>query len=164
VAAVSILAAAGMVLVGLWRGQSLGAGGVLGLVSLGLALLLVVVLANLLALFLRDFAAPVQIAQGVSSAEAMRLVWALVRLYPAAFALYVLLKIVFAVILAMALMIAACFTCCCALLPVVTQTLFQPFFYFERAWSVCLLRPMGYDLMGAAGENSGAGAVQEPTW
>jgi hypothetical protein len=28
------------------------------------------------------------------------------------------------------------------------QTLFQPLFHFERAWSVFLLRQMGYELPG----------------
>ena len=162
VAVVSVLAAAGMLLVGLWRGRSLGVGAVVGLVFLGLALLLVVALANLLALALRDFAAPIQLARNVSCGDAMRLLRDLVKLAPAAFALYVLLKIVYAVTLGMALIVAACVTCCCALLPVVTQTLFQPLFYFERAWSVCLLRMMGYDLLGGAATSDGA--AQEPTW
>jgi len=38
-------------------------------------------------------------------------------------------------------------TCCCILLPVVTQTALQPLFFFERAWSLYLLRQMGYDLV-----------------
>jgi hypothetical protein len=28
------------------------------------------------------------------------------------------------------------------------QTVFQPFFFFERAWSVVLLRQMGHDVAG----------------
>jgi len=31
---------------------------------------------------------------------------------------------------------------------VVTQTVLQPLFFFERAWSLHLLRQMGYDLIG----------------
>jgi len=52
--------------------------------------------------------------------------------------------------LGMDVAIAACLTCCCALLPVVMQTALQPLFYFERAWSLFLLRQLGYDLVSAA--------------
>jgi len=48
-------------------------------------------------------------------------------------------------------MIAACLTCCCVLLPVVMQTALQPLFYFERAWSLFLLRQLGYDLVAGTG-------------
>ena len=34
-----------------------------------------------------------------------------------------------------------------ALVPVVTQSLLQPVFFFERAWSLYLLRQMGYDVV-----------------
>jgi hypothetical protein len=47
-------------------------------------------------------------------------------------------------------MIAAalcCLTCGCGLLPVVAQTLLQPVFYFERAWSLLLLQQFGYGLV-----------------
>jgi hypothetical protein len=163
VAVVSILAAGGMVLVGVWRGRSLGVGAVFAVVTLGLALLVVVVIVNLLALALRDFAAPIQMCRSVPCGEAMRLVRDLVKLAPGPIALYVLLKIVFAVTLGLALILAACATCCCALLPVVTQTLLQPLFYFERAWSVCLLRMMGYDLLGggSSDEQSAVSRQQE---
>jgi hypothetical protein len=154
VGVVTIVAAAGIVFFRLWRGRSMGAGGMVVLVGLGLALLLVVVCSNLLALALRDFAAPIQLARSVSCGEAMRLVRAEAVRHPLPFVIYVLLKIVFAISLVLVLLLAACVTCCCALLPVVTQTLLQPLFYFERAWSVFLLRAMGYDLL----------AAQEPTW
>ena len=51
-------------------------------------------------------------------------------------------------IASLVLLLAACFTLCCILLPVGTQTALQPLFFFERAWSLCLLRQMGYDLIG----------------
>jgi len=61
-----------------------------------------------------------------------------------------LLKIVFSMVLALCVLVAACLTCCCALIPVVMQTVLQPLFYFERAWPLCLLRQMGHDLMPPA--------------
>ena len=66
------------------------------------------------------------------------------------FLLYVLLKVVFEVAQGVLLVFAACLTLCCILLPVVTQTALQPLFFFERAWSLYLLRQMGYDLVGGA--------------
>jgi hypothetical protein len=36
---------------------------------------------------------------------------------------------------------------------VVTQTFLQPLFFFERAWSLCLLRQLGHDLFAGAGES-----------
>jgi hypothetical protein len=77
----------------------------------------------------------------------MRILSGLVRAHPGAFAVYVLLKIAFSMVAGMLLMVAACLTCCCALLPVVMQTALQPLFYFERAWSLFLLRQLGYDLV-----------------
>jgi len=62
---------------------------------------------------------------------------------------YVLLKIAFSMLAGIVIVLAACLTCCCALLPVVMQTALQPLFYFERAWSLFLLRQLGYDLISA---------------
>jgi len=44
------------------------------------------------------------------------------------------------------IVLGACLTLCCILIPVVTQTALQPLFFFERAWPLYLLRQMGYDL------------------
>jgi len=130
-------------------GFTFGVGVVTTLVVLG-GLFFVFVLAFALAsLALRDFVAPIQMKTGMSCGAAIGVFLGLLRLHPGAFAVYVLLKVVFALVLAFVVMIAACVTCCCALVPVVTQTLLQPAFYFERAWSVFLLRPLGYDLVWA---------------
>jgi hypothetical protein len=37
------------------------------------------------------------------------------------------------------------------------QTVFQPLFYFERAWSLYLLRQMGHDLPGRLAPESPTG-------
>jgi hypothetical protein len=83
---------------------------------------------------------------GVGCGAAARLFLDLVRARPGTFVVYVLLKIVFSVVAGVLMVVAACFTCCCALLPVVMQTALQPIFYFERAWPLFLLRQLGYDL------------------
>jgi hypothetical protein len=120
---------------------------VAALVVLGGLLLMLVLAAALASLALRDFVAPIQMRAGVSCGAAIGLFLVLLRAHPGAFILYVVLKVVFALTLAFVVLLAACVTCCCALIPVVTQTLLQPAFYFERAWSLFLLRPLGYDLL-----------------
>ena len=112
-------------------------------------LLLLIIAASLLSVALHDFAAPIQMAAGVACGAALRRVADLVRAHPLAFFLYVVLKVVFGIAQGMVLLVAACFTCCCILIPVVTQTFLQPLFFFERAWPLYLLRQMGYDLLSA---------------
>jgi hypothetical protein len=114
-------------------------------------LLVVIVAAALLSVGLRDFAAPIQMAAGVDCGAALRLLAALVRRHPLAFFLYVVLKVVFGIAQGSVILVAACLTCCCILIPVVTQTFLQPLFFFERAWPLYLLRQMGYDLLTAPG-------------
>lgn len=133
-------------------GAALGALLLIGLVPL---FLIVLVAGGLAAMALRDFVAPLQIHERTSCGPAVSLVMALVRAHPVPFILYVVLKVAFGVAQGFLLLLAACFTLCCILLPVVTQTVLQPLFYFERAWSLYLLRQMGYDLIGGAGEEAG---------
>jgi hypothetical protein len=73
----------------------------------------------------------------------------LLRQQPGAFVVYVLLKLVFALLAATVAIAACCVTCGCVILPVVGQTLLQPLFFFERAWSLQLLRRFGHDLMAS---------------
>jgi hypothetical protein len=42
--------------------------------------------------------------------------------------------------------LGGCLTCCIGFLPVVMQVLFQPLFYFERSWSLFVLKQLGFDL------------------
>ena len=130
------------------RGQGgFGASLVVALVVLGSLLLIFVLAFALASVALRDFVAPLQMRTGLSCGACIGLFLGLLRQYPGALVVYVLLKLVFFVALAFVVTVAACVTCCCALVPVVTQTLLQPAFYFERAWPLFLLRPMGYDLV-----------------
>lgn len=125
------------------------------LVLLPLVVLLIVAV-SLVSVALRDFAAPIQLARGIDCGHALRVVWSLVQAHPLAFFLYVVLKVVFGIAQGIVVLVAACFTCCCILIPVVTQTFLQPLFFFERAWPLYLLRQMGYDLV------SGAAAAAPP--
>jgi hypothetical protein len=143
-----LLLAGGLLFLLLSRGHV--AVGPAAFVSLLLVIPLIIVLAlagGLVSLALRDFVAPIQMQREVSCGTAARIFLALLRLRPGAFILFLVLKIAFSVALAFVLLLVGCLTCCCAFLPVVGHTLLQPAFYFERAWSLFLLRQLGHDLV-----------------
>ena len=120
--------------------------GLLGLLPIFLVLIVVV---SLVSLALRDFVAPLQWQLGVSCGPAARVLWGLVNAHRGSFAAYVGLKIAFGVAAAIVVVVAGCLTCCCGFLPVISQTLLQPLFYFERTWSLVFLRQLGYDVFAA---------------
>jgi hypothetical protein len=120
------------------------------LLPIALILLLVFPLLFLARIALRDFVAPLQVAAGVPCGEAARLFETLLLAHPGAFVLYLVLKLVLWVVTGIVLIVGGCLTCCVGFIPIVAQTLFQPLFHFERAWSVSLLRQMGYELPGRA--------------
>lgn len=132
---------------------------VLAVVPVLILLLLALPLLALASLALRDFVAPLQLSTGLTCGGAARVLESLVVQHPGAFVLYLLLKLVFSVCLGVAIFVGGCLTCCVGFMPVVLQTLFQPFFYFERAWSVFLLRRMGQDVAArvATGASPAAG-------
>jgi hypothetical protein len=95
---------------------------------------------------LRDFVAPLQVAAGVTCGEAIRIFEGLLVAQPGAFVIYLLMKIGVVVVTGLVIVVGGCLTCCIGFIPIVTQVIFQPFFFFERAWSVILLRQMGHDV------------------
>jgi hypothetical protein len=158
------LSLAGLILAAVLRLADHGYQMAIALVLLVPWLVLLVVGAALLSVALRDFAAPIQMAAAIDCGAALRRVGGLVRAHPMAFFLYVVLKVVFGIVQGVVLVAAACLTCCCILIPVVTQTFLQPLFYFERAWPLYLLRQMGYDLLaGPAVSAPTAPAPPQPT-
>jgi hypothetical protein len=135
-----------------WGGLELARHGfhvgiVAGMVLVVLILGVVILAASLFSVCLRDFVAPIQWAMAQPCGVALQTFWTLARGAPGVFALYLLLKLVFSVVLGASALLVACLTCCCGLLPVIHQTLFQPAYYFERSWSLCLLAGFGYDLV-----------------
>lgn len=145
---VLFVAGAGALLLGAPRAAP-SPGLILGLLVAALLLLPPALAMSLVSMALRDFVAPLQLHLRCDVARAARATWALVRARPGVFVLYVLLKIAFALLAAFVVLIGCCFTCCLALVPVFSQTLFQPLWFFERAWSVCLLRRLGHDLFAS---------------
>ncbi len=142
-----LVAGAAFVLIFLGGRGSFGLGRLLAAGVVGLMVLAVAFVAALVSVGLRDFVAPLQWRLRLPCAAAARLVGGLVAAHPGTFAVYLVLKIVLAVALGIVTAVLCCFTCCLAILPVVYQTLAQPVFYFERAWSLLLLEQLGYDLV-----------------
>jgi len=125
------------------------AGSILGIVGLVLLFVLWAIAVNVFSILLRDFAAPLQIKLDLPCGKALGIAWKLVAGNLGTFIVYLLLKIVFGIVIAISTLLAGCFTCCLGFLPVIHHTLLQPLYYFERAWSLCLLRQAGYDLFPA---------------
>jgi len=113
---------------------------VLAVLTAAVALTLV----SLLAMALRDFVAPLQWFRDLSCGAAIRTFLGILRANPLLFLVYVVLKIVFAMVVAMVSVAACCLICCIGMIPVAYQALLQPFFYFERRWSLELLDQLGY--------------------
>lgn len=122
---------------------------ILGIIGLGLLLIVWAIAINLVAVILRDFAVPLQILLDVRTGKALGTAFGILRANLGSFVIYILLKIVFAIVTGITALLAGCFTCCLGFLPVIHHTLLQPLYYFERAWSLCLLRQAGYDLFPA---------------
>jgi len=121
-----------------------------GLLVLLPIFLVILVAFGFVSVALRDFVAPLQWRLGVTCGEAGRVLWPLVKAHPSSFAVYVGLKIAFTFTAVIVTLAAGCLTCCCGFLPVVSQTLLQPLFYFERAWSLVFLRQLGHDVFAPA--------------
>lgn len=119
---------------------------VIGLLSTVLALLVLVVAVSIAGVLLRDFVAPLQWGLNVPCGEAVRRLRGLLAAHTGVFIVFLLLKVVYSLMSSMVILTVGCCTCCLGFLPVVSQTLFQPIFYFERAWSLELLRQMGVPL------------------
>ncbi len=174
-AAATLVSLLTLVLLGVLLIYSVQKGGIESGVGLGVALLLLlpgflllVFVAALLSLVLRDFVAPLQLMRKVSCGVALREFAVLLKANLFLFILYVILKIAYQVGLAVVWMFVGCLTCCLALLPVVGQTLLQPAFYFERAWSLHMLQRLGYDVLrtepasGAPAAPAGPASPSQP--
>jgi hypothetical protein len=146
---VALLVPIGFLVFSMLTGGGVQAGPILGIIGLVLLIMVFAVAMSVVSLLLRDFAAPLQMKLGIPCGEALRIAWGIAKGSPGGFLGYVGLKILFTIVAAIVAFVAGCFTCCIGFLPVVAQTLLQPFFYFERAWSLFLLRQAGHDLFPA---------------
>jgi hypothetical protein len=144
----------GVALLAFASGRLEGATGPLLLIALVPVVALLLIALPLLALAgmaLRDFVAPLQVATGLGCGPAARVLEGLLIANPGAFIVYLLLKLLVVMLTGMVVVVGGCLTCCLGFLPVVLQTLFQPLFFFERSFSLFLLKQMGYDLPARLG-------------
>ncbi|HET8645475.1 MAG TPA: hypothetical protein VFO85_08320, partial [Vicinamibacteria bacterium] len=116
-----------------------------------LVMLVFAIVMSVLSVLLRDFVVPLQLQTGLPSLGAIQILRVLVAAHPGVFVVYVLLKVAFTLAVAAAMILACCLTCALGMLPVLAQTLLQPAYFFERAWSLFLLRQMGHDAFAALG-------------
>ncbi len=131
----------------LYSSSSAPTGALVGVgLLVGLFLILALVL-GLLDLALHDFVAPLQLHQQIECLPALGLLLGLFKSYPFSFLGYLALKIFFSIVIGIIEALVSCCTCCIGALPIVSQTLLQPLHFFVRAWPLCLLRQMGYDLL-----------------
>jgi hypothetical protein len=144
----ALLAIAAVVVLSVIRGGAVAGVFVTVTLALMVPLFILLLVAGVVAsIGLRDFVAPLQWKAGLPCGDAIELLVSLVKAYPGPFVVYLLLKIAFAIGATVLVTVGGCLTCCVGLLPVFKQTLFQPVFYLERAWSLHFLRHLGYDLV-----------------
>ena len=129
------------------RAHDLGMGVVL-MAALPLVFLFFVsiIAAGLLNLALRDFVAPLQLARDIGARDAWGVFMKMVSASPGLLIGYAVLKFVVGIATGIGMAIIGCLTCCIGFLPLVSQMLFQPILYAERAWSIKLLAQMGEDV------------------
>jgi hypothetical protein len=132
----------------LWARANDWAGGAMALVLIPLAFvfLLAVLAAAILSMVLRDFVAPLQISRNVGSREASSVFLSMFSANPGLMIGYAILKFVVGIGVGLLVLIVGCLTCCLGFLPLINQTLFQPVYYAERAWSLKFLAQLGEDV------------------
>ena len=132
----------------LWaRASEWGVGAILmGVLPIAFIFAIAILVAAVLNMVLRDFVAPLQIARNVTAREAGSLFLGMFSRTPGLFIGYALLKLAVTIAVSIVVAIACVLTCCIGVLPLIHQTLFQPVYYAERAWSLKLLAQMGEDV------------------
>lgn len=145
-----LIVAVGMFFVVWARGQAWAVGAIfLVVVPTAFIFVLALIAAAVLDLALRDFVAPLQIARNIGSRQAASVFLAMLVASPGLFIGYALLRFIVGIGIGVIVFLGMCLTCCIGALPLVNQTLFQPIYYAERAWSLRLLAQMGEDVAGA---------------
>lgn len=118
------------------------------------ALLVIAIGASLVGFFFRSFVIPIMLWQGVRANEAWRRFLPLVRAAPGPFALYTLLVLALHLLLAVAVVVVGCATCCLGFLvlviPYIGTVALLPVWVTLRAYGLEFLAQFGpeYDLFG----------------
>ena len=126
--------------------QWAGAGIALGALPILFLFLLSVLVGVLLGIVLRDFVAPIQMARNIGAQEAGGVFFSILSANFGLFFGYAVLKFAVWMAATIVMFVGMCLTCCIGAIPLINQTLFQPVYYAERAWSLKLLAQMGEDV------------------
>ena len=145
----------------LWaRASEWGAGALLlGALPLVFVFFLMIVAAAVLNMVLRDFVAPLQVIRNVGAREAGSAFLSMFSRSPGLLIGYAVVKLAVSIGVGILVAIACVVTCCIGVLPIIHQTLFQPVYYAERAWSLKLLAQMGEDIFSKMAPPSAAAPV-----
>ena len=133
----------------------------LGTLPILFLFLLSLIAAGLVGLALRDFVAPIQMARNLGAREAGGVFLSILSANLGLFIGYALLKTVVWTAIGIVMFLAMCLTCCIGMLPVVNQTIFQPVYYAERAWSLKLLAQLGEDVFPKPGPKAPRAFTQD---
>jgi hypothetical protein len=126
------------------RASEWGAGAMLmGVLPIAFVFVLAILVAAVLNMVLRDFVAPLQVSRNIGAREAGNVFISMFAESPGLLIGYALLKLAVGIAVGIMVAIACVLTCCIGVLPLIHQTLFQPVYYAERAWSLKLLAQMG---------------------
>ncbi len=96
-------------------------------------------------LLLRNFVAPLMWLRTQSCADAWREFGVIARANKLSVALVLLLRAAYFLGFAVVSLLIGCMTCCLGFLPVLHQTLFAPFYVFDRAYTLGVLESLGPD-------------------
>lgn len=108
-----------------------------------LPLALLISLADLL---VRDFVTPIMVLYRTDLLGAVEKSRALWRGQLGNLALYLLFRLIIAVLTGVVGVTVACFTCCIGALPVISQTITAPLHVFVRSWTLAILEQFGPEL------------------
>jgi hypothetical protein len=122
----------------------------------GLLIVCCIVVLLLIGLAIDDFIVPIIYLRDCRVGEAWRELGSLLARYPGSFALYVLLKIVVSIAVAMLSVIACCMTCCVVLIPYVGTVILLPIYLFLRAFPLYFLAQCGAGYEKLVDPESGA--------
>jgi hypothetical protein len=110
----------------------------------GLLLFVLLVVAGVINLFLRDFVAPIMYLRRVPVLAAWRVFrQELLAGRAGIFVLYVLFRIVIGVVEGLLAGVATCLTCCLAAVPYLGSVILLPLLVFDRSYPLCFLEQFG---------------------
>ena len=155
---VPMITAIGFLIWGMVRRGEASAGGIVGAIILGLALIVVCLAVWVVAKLTNDFVVPILFLRDGSCVEAWRVLSGLLSANVGSFVLYFLFQILLSLAITACVIALVLVTCCIAgcllALPYLGTVLFLPVLMFQRAYSILYLRQYGpdYDVFGATAD------------